>query len=296
MAKVNPFLFSTKYYDWETGLYYYGYRYYNPSTGRWLSRDPLGEQGGKNLYCLCFDCPIDGVDPLGMGFLEDTANFAGGVGDSLTFGLTREARKGLDWMLFDEYDDGGVNPRSGAYVAGEVTEVTVEIVVTAGGATLRQTARLTVREALEGGARAAFRRENNLVGGFIHHINPIKGHPGGAIARYPLPFEWAARGKWNMKWVPSEAAHLAEHDRMLALEALDEVREATMLVRQAGNEVGVYIEGQRPCFDDWSVDVFANVSGTSAQDGAIPETPATTIDASADYFEMGLGGTFGGGE
>ena len=41
MAKVNPFMFSTKFYDWETGLYYYGYRYYNPSTGRWLSRDPL---------------------------------------------------------------------------------------------------------------------------------------------------------------------------------------------------------------------------------------------------------------
>jgi RHS repeat-associated protein len=45
MAKINPFMFSTKYYDWETGLYYYGYRYYNPSTGRWLSRDPLGEPG-----------------------------------------------------------------------------------------------------------------------------------------------------------------------------------------------------------------------------------------------------------
>jgi RHS repeat-associated protein len=45
MAKANPFLFSTKYYDWETGLYYYGYRYYDPSTGRWLSRDTLTELG-----------------------------------------------------------------------------------------------------------------------------------------------------------------------------------------------------------------------------------------------------------
>ena len=44
MAKVNPFMFSTKSYDWETGLYYYGHRYYNPSTGRWLSRDPLLSQ------------------------------------------------------------------------------------------------------------------------------------------------------------------------------------------------------------------------------------------------------------
>jgi RHS repeat-associated protein len=43
MAKANPFRFSTKYQDDETDLLYYGYRYYNPSTGRWISRDPLGD-------------------------------------------------------------------------------------------------------------------------------------------------------------------------------------------------------------------------------------------------------------
>jgi len=45
MAKVNPFRFSTKYQDEETGLVYYGYRYYDPGTGRWPNRDPLGEPG-----------------------------------------------------------------------------------------------------------------------------------------------------------------------------------------------------------------------------------------------------------
>jgi RHS repeat-associated protein len=45
MAKFNPFMFSTKFYDWESGLYYYGARYYNPNTGRWLSRDPMEEPG-----------------------------------------------------------------------------------------------------------------------------------------------------------------------------------------------------------------------------------------------------------
>ena len=34
----------------ETGLYYYGYRYYDPVTGRWPSRDPIEERGGFNLY------------------------------------------------------------------------------------------------------------------------------------------------------------------------------------------------------------------------------------------------------
>jgi RHS repeat-associated protein len=67
MAKVNPFLFSTKYYDWETGLYYYGYRYYDPGTGRWLSKDPIGEEGGKNLYGFVGNSPLGYVDDLGAG-------------------------------------------------------------------------------------------------------------------------------------------------------------------------------------------------------------------------------------
>jgi len=41
MAKLNPFRFSTKFDDDESDLLYYGYRFYNPSTGRWLSRDPM---------------------------------------------------------------------------------------------------------------------------------------------------------------------------------------------------------------------------------------------------------------
>jgi len=54
---ANPFRFSTKYCDTESGLYYYGYRYNDPSTGRWLSRDPIGEEGGIALY-TCVDNDI----------------------------------------------------------------------------------------------------------------------------------------------------------------------------------------------------------------------------------------------
>jgi len=67
MAFVNPFLFSTKFYDWETGLYYYGYRYYNPSTGRWPSRDPLEEYAGFNIYQFAENNPISVIDIFGMG-------------------------------------------------------------------------------------------------------------------------------------------------------------------------------------------------------------------------------------
>jgi RHS repeat-associated protein len=61
----NPFRFSTKYYDEETGLYYYGYRYYSEELGRWWSRDPIGEKGGYNLYLFVQNNPIVLTDPLG---------------------------------------------------------------------------------------------------------------------------------------------------------------------------------------------------------------------------------------
>ena len=66
IAKVNPFRFSTKYTDDETDLLYYGYRYYNASVGAWISRDPMEEQGGANLYNFVGNRPIDCVDRLGL--------------------------------------------------------------------------------------------------------------------------------------------------------------------------------------------------------------------------------------
>ena len=39
----NYFGFSSEYYDGETGLVYYNYRYYSPQLGRWIKRDPIGE-------------------------------------------------------------------------------------------------------------------------------------------------------------------------------------------------------------------------------------------------------------
>jgi RHS repeat-associated protein len=65
MAEKNPFRFSTKYTDDQSGILYYGYRYLNPSTGRWLSRDPLEEKGGKNLYEFALNNPSGHWDPDG---------------------------------------------------------------------------------------------------------------------------------------------------------------------------------------------------------------------------------------
>lgn len=49
-----------------SGLYYYGYRYYQPWVGRWLSADPSGEQAGLNLYCFVNNNPVSYSDEEGL--------------------------------------------------------------------------------------------------------------------------------------------------------------------------------------------------------------------------------------
>ena len=62
----QPFRFSGKYHDAETGLGYWGYRYYNPVLGRWINRDPLGEDGGMHLYCYVTNGAASRLDALGL--------------------------------------------------------------------------------------------------------------------------------------------------------------------------------------------------------------------------------------
>lgn len=61
-ADFLRFRFSTKYTDSEVGIVSYLMRFYKPSNGRWLNRDPIGESGGENLYAFCKNNPVFNVD------------------------------------------------------------------------------------------------------------------------------------------------------------------------------------------------------------------------------------------
>ncbi len=67
-SKVQDFAhrFSTKPLDATTGLYYYGYRFYDPETGRWPSKDPIEERGGVNLYNFVENDGVNKLDLLGL--------------------------------------------------------------------------------------------------------------------------------------------------------------------------------------------------------------------------------------
>jgi len=64
-AEAFPLRFSSKYSDGETGLAYFGYRYYDSGMGRWMNRDPIGEIGGTNLYAYVENTPLEKIDWLG---------------------------------------------------------------------------------------------------------------------------------------------------------------------------------------------------------------------------------------
>jgi RHS repeat-associated protein len=65
------YLFHGEFLD-SSGLYNYGYRYYHPDLGRWPSRDPIGEDGGLNLFAMVENRPVSTWDYLGLAVIFPT--------------------------------------------------------------------------------------------------------------------------------------------------------------------------------------------------------------------------------
>jgi len=64
--KAPEFGYAGMHYHAQSGLYLTKYRAYDPQSGRWLSRDPIGELGGINLYAYVGGNPVSFIDPLGL--------------------------------------------------------------------------------------------------------------------------------------------------------------------------------------------------------------------------------------
>lgn len=90
----QPFRFSTKLHDESTGLSYYGYRHYAPAIGRWMSRDPMEEAGGLNLYQFANNNSLTYADPDGRNPI--VVGLALGVGIGMTIVYWDEIKEWWD--------------------------------------------------------------------------------------------------------------------------------------------------------------------------------------------------------
>ena len=87
-VELCPFGFSSKYLETECGIVSYELRGYLPRLGRWLNRDPIEEEGGKNLYAMCSNDTINRIDILGRegvgaDWLETQKKFARATSESM---------------------------------------------------------------------------------------------------------------------------------------------------------------------------------------------------------------------
>jgi len=73
MADANLYRFASQEVHPLSGLYAYTYRFYDPSLGRWINRDPIGFLGGRNPFAFVGNNPINNFDPLGLSWRDDLA-------------------------------------------------------------------------------------------------------------------------------------------------------------------------------------------------------------------------------
>ena len=77
----NPYMFTGRRWDEETGLYYYRARMYSAVLGRFLQPDPIGYAGGLNLHAYCGNNPVNWIDPWGLDVWIAKHGFGGWHGN-----------------------------------------------------------------------------------------------------------------------------------------------------------------------------------------------------------------------
>ncbi|MFA5115764.1 MAG: RHS repeat-associated core domain-containing protein, partial [Candidatus Omnitrophota bacterium] len=123
---TTKYRYKTKEYSPETGLVFFGARYYNPLIGRFTTKDPSGMVDGPNVYLYCNNDPVNKYDPWGLDavvFIAHSEAYKYGhiaiaIGNSSTgwdyYSQDGPAAGGGKWEFYESYDQ-MINAKSARY-------------------------------------------------------------------------------------------------------------------------------------------------------------------------------------
>jgi RHS repeat-associated protein len=116
------FRFSSEYFDTETGLVYYNYRYYNPEIGRWMGRDPVNEKGfliqsigssnrytAINYYVFQGFAKVMNLEMTEKGIIEALSHIRGNQTSNLAKAFNNYKEKISDYKLYNYTSNNPVN-------------------------------------------------------------------------------------------------------------------------------------------------------------------------------------------
>jgi len=178
-AQTNRYRFGTK-QQGAGGFYDYGYRWLDPMTGRWLSRDPLGETGGLNLYGFLGNDGVNAWDLLGREGLNSEDywfyNFAGWLDEvsaPLVWVMDEQIKPTAQRELQRSFDEGNVGGQI-AYSAMTGFIGAGEGLATGGGNHIVQTKQMADAHQDNGGSYAAMLLAKGTMG--LDWANSLMGY------------------------------------------------------------------------------------------------------------------------
>lgn len=115
-CSINPWRYASKRFDPETGLIYFGRRYFDPKIARWTTPDPVEYADGPNLYAYLHNNPLNRFDRYGLwgdNFWEDSWNVCQGIGHA--YNSYRQAELGFYSGIAGCFYDFGTGLASSAW-------------------------------------------------------------------------------------------------------------------------------------------------------------------------------------
>ena len=132
----NPYYFTARELDQETGLYYYRARYYDWLRGAFTQEDPLGLQGGDiNYYAYVKNRPTNAVDPSGkIGWIVAGALISGGIDFAMQYSQTGNIADVNLWSVAVSAGAGALGVGAGEKIAKIGVTVVSRIILNTGAA------------------------------------------------------------------------------------------------------------------------------------------------------------------